>query len=199
MKHIPLVLAIICAAGEMDQTHSWFAFGALYLSTIALAIYIMRSNATRMKGVCSLLLMLFLSVLCAQAQWQRQTNPPTDVLIEWYAATNNLAPITNYFVYYGAGSREYETKIWVGTNLSCHVYNLTRGTTYYFTVTSQDINGLESNFGTEMCYAPEYLPSPARIKSIVASQSWSSSPRSSTVLSEPELVTTNHCDDTASR
>lgn len=94
------------------------------------------------------------------------SNPPASVKLEWEAATNNVAAITNYFVYYGEGSRQYEAKVNTGTNLNCTVYGLTRGTLYFFAVTSQDESGLESNFSGEISVQPNYIPSPPRIKSV---------------------------------
>jgi len=114
-----------------------------------------------------ILAILLLATVCAQAQWLGPSNPPPSVKLAWDAATNNLTPITNYFLYYGQGSRQYTVKLVVGLNLTLTVPNLTRGTMYYFAATAQDANGMESDFSNEISWQPTYVPSPPRMKAPV--------------------------------
>lgn len=113
---------------------------------------------------------LLLFSLCAQAQYLSPSNPPPVAKLAWDASTNNLVPITNYFVYRGQGSRQYDAKMVVGTNLTFTVPGLTRGTLYFFAATAQDANGLESDFSNEISCMPAFAPSPPKLKNPIMLQ-----------------------------
>lgn len=67
--------------------------------------------------------------------------------VNWSYDFPNNPGVTNFMIYFGTTSSNY-TSTWSvgGTNLSSVVTNLTRGTTYYFVVTAQATNGLESDY-----------------------------------------------------
>lgn len=120
-----------------------------------------------MKLLCSLFLLFAIS---GRADWLTPSNPPPMVKLAWDASTNNLVPITNYFVYRGQGSRQYDAKMTAGTNLTFTVPGLTRGTLYFFAATAQDANGLESDFSNEISCMPAFAPSPPRLKNPIMLQ-----------------------------
>lgn len=57
--------------------------------------------------------------------------------------------ITNYAIWYGRSSYGYTNKIDCGTNGDLIISNLDVGTPWFFNVTSQSTNGLESSFTKE--------------------------------------------------
>lgn len=58
--------------------------------------------------------------------------------------------ITNYEVFYGRSSYGYTNRIDCGTNGDLIISNLDVGTPWFFNVTSQSTNGLESSFTSEL-------------------------------------------------
>jgi len=58
--------------------------------------------------------------------------------------------IASYHVYWGVASRTYTNSVSPGPALTVAVTNLVRGPTYYFAGTATDVNGLESDFSTEV-------------------------------------------------
>lgn len=88
------------------------------------------------------------------------------VIVTWPRAYDTSFPSDSYFsgsiVYWGTASRSYSNSSFVaGTVYSNAVINLTRGQTYYFTVTQLGTNGVESDFGNEVVYTvPNKPPKP---------------------------------------
>lgn len=86
-----------------------------------------------------------------------------------------------YNVYYGTTSGNYTTKLTVGNTTSATISNLTAGVTYYFSATTVDTNGMESDFSNETTFiVPGVLTmskganpgDPALIQFPVASGHW---------------------------
>jgi hypothetical protein len=91
------------------------------------------------------ILILILTCLGLQAQ---QPSPATgSVTLGWSASTST--DITNYWVLEGTNSGSYFTNYSAGTNLTLTISNLTLGSTYYFTATATDTNGLTSVYANE--------------------------------------------------
>jgi hypothetical protein len=71
-----------------------------------------------------------------------------------------------YNVYYGNGSRSYQSLVASGANLTATVSGLSNGATYYFAVTAVDVFGDESDFSNELGYTvPNHPPSISAISS----------------------------------
>ena len=73
------------------------------------------------------------------------------VTLAWDGSDPNVA---GYRLYYGSESRTYPVVIDVGPATSCSVSNLVFGTTYFFAVTAYSHFGMESDFSSEIVYAP---------------------------------------------
>ncbi len=74
-------------------------------------------------------------------------------------APSDMAGLGGYRVYEGSASQNYTFMQDVGTATNATISGLLPGTTYYFTVTDYDINGLESLFATEISYTvPPVVP-----------------------------------------
>ena len=74
-----------------------------------------------------------------------------------YSATLSWDPVLNtqlsgYNVYYGIGSGNYTNRLFAGTNTVTTVSNLLTGVVYYFAVTSENIEGLESDYSAEVSF-----------------------------------------------
>ena len=94
-----------------------------------------------------LFLLLLTSWICrASAQtnaagyYLPPTNPPSVVLLSWVpiSSTNvTVAPATNFIIYQGTNSLQYNQVFSVGNVTNYAVSNLTRGLTYYWNLASQ--------------------------------------------------------------
>jgi hypothetical protein len=60
--------------------------------------------------------------------------------------------VAGYYLYYGTANGAYQNKIDVGTNTLFTVSGLLAGTTNYFTTTSYDAAGNESDYAPEVSY-----------------------------------------------
>jgi len=93
------------------------------------------------------------------------TNPPANVTLGWYPV--NRPNLTNYNIYVGVGSLQYTNRIACG-NVTNYTFLLpTRGVSFYFAVTAQDNNGLESPFSNEVNYNAPAGPPPPTMKPVV--------------------------------
>ena len=75
-------------------------------------------------------------------------------LVSWnytFGDTNSPAnaSVTNFVVSFGTLSGSYTGAVNAGTNFAVQVPNLTRGATYFFAVSAQSTNGLESDYSVE--------------------------------------------------
>jgi len=69
--------------------------------------------------------------------------------------------LAGYHLYEGGASRTYTNVMAVGNVTTQTVSSLTIGATYFFAVTAYDLNGMESDFSTEISYtvpAPSHSP-----------------------------------------
>lgn len=82
---------------------------------------------------------------------------PGDVNLTWLPALDESgeASAASYNLYYGAASRSYTTQIPAGTNLSVTVSNLVIDQTYYVAATAVDVQGIETDFSTELIFTNE--------------------------------------------
>ena len=71
------------------------------------------------------------------------------VTLAWDPSPGTNA-IASYNLYYGVASATYTNVVSAGTNTTASVSNLVEGATYYFAATAVDINGLESDYSTEV-------------------------------------------------
>ena len=72
------------------------------------------------------------------------------VTMVWNFSPN--AAVTNYNVYYGVASGDYTNEIVVGNYSSATIAGLVPGVSYYFAVTAEDTNGMESAYSNEIDY-----------------------------------------------
>jgi hypothetical protein len=84
--------------------------------------------------------------------------------------------VTGYRLHYGSASGNYSTVIDVGNATSWAVPDLVVGRTYFFAVTAYNALGTESDFSSEIVYAP-----PLRIDTVAADENgatltWDSPP-----------------------
>ena len=70
------------------------------------------------------------------------------VTLAWDA--NTESDLGGYKIYLGTASNAYQSSIDVGNQTSFTVTNLNRGTTYYFSVTAYNTQGLESDYSNEV-------------------------------------------------
>jgi hypothetical protein len=80
------------------------------------------------------------------------TPPSYSVALAWDRSPS--PEVTGYRVYYGAASGNYTNSVVVGNVTSNTVPGLSSGVTYFFAVTSYDMNGLESTFSNEINLVP---------------------------------------------
>ena len=83
--------------------------------------------------------------------------PPPSVTLAW----DPSAPATDvagYFIYYGAGTRNYTNLVDVGLGTNGVVSNLVAGTTYYFAMTAYTSSGLESDYSSEVTWQGQNSP-----------------------------------------
>ena len=72
--------------------------------------------------------------------------------------------VVAYQLYYGSDSGQYTNVVFAGPITTVTIDNLAGGVTYYFTATSLNSSGLESDFAPELSYtmpAPSSLPAPS--------------------------------------
>lgn len=100
----------------------------------------------------------------SSAQFLSPSNPPPVVQLAWTASAS--PGVTNYFLYYGTGIRQYTAKIPAGNSTNISLPLPARGPTYFFAVTAQG-NGLESDFSNEVAFAPLLPPLPPLLKPVV--------------------------------
>src|ERR1043166_2880711 len=72
------------------------------------------------------------------------------VTLEW--DPNPDAEVVQYHAYVGTQSGSYDRFIDAGTQTSVHMSPLDPGVTYYFSVTTSTLDGLESPFSSEISY-----------------------------------------------
>jgi hypothetical protein len=107
-----------------------------------------------------LLALIWIVWILARASLQAQptlyfpTNPPTVIQVAWNYSTS---PVSN-FLYYGDRSGAYTNKSAVGLTNLVSVTLPAFGTKYFFAVTSQFSNTLESVFSNESTYTTPALP-----------------------------------------
>ena len=63
---------------------------------------------------------------------------------------NDEDDLSGYKVYYGKGSRDYNTTVDVGDNTNFNISGMIRNRTYYIAITAYDFAGNESTFSEEM-------------------------------------------------
>lgn len=112
-----------------------------------------------MKKIVSIAVLLSVSVVLLALP----SSQTASVSVTWPRAYDTNFPSDVYFsgtiVYWGSTSRTYSASAFVaGTVYSNVVLNLTRGHTYYFTVTQLGTNGVESDFGNEVAYTVPNKP-----------------------------------------
>jgi hypothetical protein len=108
---------------------------------------------------------------CLQVRWRCGTwavgillalscgNPlrgQTSLTLAWNESAG--VAVVGYRLYYGTSSRAYTNYIETGTQCSCTVTGVARGTAYYFAATALDIAGNESDYSDEITYQ---VPVPA--------------------------------------
>lgn len=72
--------------------------------------------------------------------------------------------VVAYQLYYGSDSGQYTNGVFAGPITTATIDNLAAGVTYYFTVTSLNSSGLESDFAPELSHtmpAPSSIPAPS--------------------------------------
>jgi hypothetical protein len=109
--------------------------GGIYNRTVRRAI----------RGFAVLALASFISLAGAAE------SDPTSVTLTWNPSLD--VTVTGYRLYYGAAPEQYTNSIVVGNTTSCTVTGLVNGTTYYFTTTAYNQNGIESLFSNEVSYS----------------------------------------------
>lgn len=96
------------------------------------------------RGLAKALAPLFL-LLCLSSE-------ATSIKLAWDASSTTN--VVAYTVYWGPSSRFYTNSLRFGTNLTCTLSNLAANTPYWFTATTKDSNGVESDYSNEVKYAP---------------------------------------------
>ena len=97
------------------------------------------------------ILMLWFSLLGAPAALP----VPVSVTLAWNA--NKETNVAGYIVYWGTTSSNYVWTTNVGNQTSITLGGFMVGTTYYFSATAFDQDGLESDFAPEINYTPDGL------------------------------------------
>ena len=85
--------------------------------------------------------------------WLFAAAPTATVTLAWDA--NSETNVAGYIVYWGTTSSNYNCTTNVGNQTTATLTGLTYGTTYYFSATAFDQDGLESDFAPEISYAPK--------------------------------------------
>lgn len=127
----------------------------------------MKEHVASLIGIVS----IALTSAAAQTAFLFPTNPVPQVKLGW---TNNAPSVTNFYLYYGVGSRQYTNKVpmpaiaGVGTVVSNAFPLPVRGVQFFFAVTCQDIKGLEStNFSNEVTYTAPNPPDAPTMQPVV--------------------------------
>jgi len=110
---------------------------------------------------------LTLVVLAASVSSSAGSTSPTgaspSVTLAWALSPN--ANVTNYNLYYGGASGVYTNEIAAGLTYIAAVSGLVPGATYYFAVTAEDTNGVESAYSNEIDYQAPASTAPPVIDS----------------------------------
>lgn len=91
-----------------------------------------------------------LVVMVSRAAASQAIPDPTTVTLTWNPSVDPT--VTGYRLYYGPASGQYTNSIAVGNATVCTVTGLVNGTTYYFTTTAYNSEGIESAFSNEVVY-----------------------------------------------
>ena len=91
--------------------------------------------------------------------WLSAAAQAATVTLAWDA--NSETNVAGYIVYWGTTSSNYTCTTNVGNQTTATLTGLTYGTTYYFSATAFDQDGLESDFAPEINYTPLGPPAPA--------------------------------------
>jgi hypothetical protein len=92
------------------------------------------------------------------------SNPPPTVQIAWNPVT--FPGVTNYTLYYGAGSQQYTARLPLGNVTNTTFALPARGVMVFFAVTCT-AGGLESPFSTELAYSAPMPPPAPTMKPLV--------------------------------
>jgi hypothetical protein len=131
----PAAFTSVCA---QDQCQIRGKF-QLYRSSRALSWH------SLLLGLKSLLaVLLFLAAIIPSVRAQ------TSVTLAWDPSSSS--GIAAYRLYQGGASRTYTNVIAAGNATTATTSKLVNGSTYFFTVTAVDTNGLESDFSNEITY-----------------------------------------------
>ena len=114
---------------------------------IWLAVWAYKHQLSKMRFV---LMVFLLAMFSASAQ----TNPV--VLLQWTKSTSQS--VTNYNVYFGNSSGNYTNSFSVGdTNMGVTIFDpASASNVFFFAVTAQDTNGVESLMSNEVSSTPYY-------------------------------------------
>jgi fibronectin type 3 domain-containing protein len=114
-----------------------------------------------MKKLISILGLVAAMALSSNAQTvSRKPTLPVQVTVLWDASTT--LNVTSYNVYIGTASGSYTRVQSVSATapLVSTFTGLTHGTTYFFTCTSVDTDGVESEYSNEVVWKANSLPAP---------------------------------------
>lgn len=125
-----------------------------------------------MKTFILTILLALVASLCEAQAFYTITNPPAAVQARWTASPS--PGVTNYNVYYGTASQQYNIRLAAGNATSLNISNLLRGVTYFFAYTAQ-AQGLESSFSSEVSIAIPGAPAPPGALPILLLWDWSPS------------------------
>jgi Fibronectin type III domain len=106
------------------------------------------SQSMRLTGVLGGI--LFLGLLYDPVP--ARSAPGYTVTLAW--DRNPDSRVTGYRVYYGATSRSYTNSIVTGNVTTNTVSGLASGVTYFFAITANTADGLESDFSNEIRFVP---------------------------------------------
>jgi hypothetical protein len=86
----------------------------------------------------------------------------TDLLAIWQPSPQLMAPITDYFLFYGLDPRVYSDSISNGVDTTIVVTNLIENQTYYFALVAEDSTGRRSPLSQEVTAVPLSIPLPPK-------------------------------------
>jgi hypothetical protein len=78
------------------------------------------------------------------------------VTLAWTPSANPA--VTGFIIYYGTASRAYSQSLTVGNVTNATITGLTDGTAYFFSATTYDAGGRQSDFSQEVVYQIPALP-----------------------------------------